>query len=304
MGAVLLPDRVRREFLSAEQLMGCCDVVWSADRRKGLPVWSGLIPPGSLVYAKRDHLNVLAPVLAKSRSRVVLVTAESDDAVQGGDFRRNPPQVAAWFSTNACDPEVAAIPLGLGNSYCMVTAKAEDLARVCEMRIPREKWLSVNFRPETNPAARGPLIERYSSAGWATVRAGGLAQQSCLEEIAAHRFVLCPPGNGIDTHRMWEALYLGTIPVVQRHPALDSFSDLPILFVDDLGGLNPGLLEREYERINAAKWNTEKLFLPWWRDRLESAKSSLRSSGERLPLREFLAARARRFLTAARGVSW
>ena len=29
-------------------------------------------------------------------------------------------------------------------------------------------------------------------------------------------FVPCPAGNGIDTHRIWESVYLGAVPVVLK----------------------------------------------------------------------------------------
>lgn len=35
-----------------------------------------------------------------------------------------------------------------------------------------------------------------------------------LNELSQHYFCLCVRGNGIDTHRFWEALYLGVIPVI------------------------------------------------------------------------------------------
>jgi hypothetical protein len=35
-----------------------------------------------------------------------------------------------------------------------------------------------------------------------------------LEELKTHRFSLCIRGNGIDTHRFYESLYLGVIPVI------------------------------------------------------------------------------------------
>jgi hypothetical protein len=28
------------------------------------------------------------------------------------------------------------------------------------------------------------------------------------------RFIPCPAGNGLDTHRVWEAFYLGAVPVI------------------------------------------------------------------------------------------
>lgn len=35
-----------------------------------------------------------------------------------------------------------------------------------------------------------------------------------LKELSEYRFCLCTRGNGIDSHRLWESLYLGVIPVV------------------------------------------------------------------------------------------
>jgi hypothetical protein len=46
-------------------------------------------------------------------------------------------------------------------------------------------------------------------------------------------FVISPPGNGIDCHRIWEALYLRTVPVVKYHESFSQFKHLPILFVNN-----------------------------------------------------------------------
>jgi len=275
-------ERILRDYVSAERFMACADVIWSTDRRSGRPRWRGVIPAGSLVYAKRDHAGMLFRELARTRSRIVLVTAESDDAVIDGAAREIPAQVAAWFSTNSSDSLVGSIPLGLGNSYCQVTAKAGDLARVAGLDLPRDKWLLVNFRPETNPARREPLLRNYQAAAWATVHPGGLEREMSLRETASHRFVLCPPGNGIDTHRMWEALYLGAIPIVENHPALKAFAELPILCVDDLSKIDETRLQREYEAFCARSWDLRKLFFPYWKEVVENERARLLTGARKI----------------------
>lgn len=42
-----------------------------------------------------------------------------------------------------------------------------------------------------------------------------------LYELSQHYFCLCVRGNGIDTHRFWEALYLGVIPVIINNEDTD-----------------------------------------------------------------------------------
>ena len=50
--------------------------------------------------------------------------------------------------------------------------------------------------------------------------------------------ILCAGLGGMDTHRLWEALLLGSIPVVEASPTGPgwerSFSLLPVLVVTDL----------------------------------------------------------------------
>ena len=58
-----------------------------------------------------------------------------------------------------------------------------------------------------------------------------LSKQKYLEKINTYKFILCPWGNGIDTHRLWETLYSNSITVIKYHRALSKFSDLPIIYL-------------------------------------------------------------------------
>ena len=48
-------------------------------------------------------------------------------------------------------------------------------------------------------------------------------------EISKFKFVLSPPGAGIDCHRTWELLYLDCIPIVQSSTINELYDDLPVL---------------------------------------------------------------------------
>jgi hypothetical protein len=271
---MLYPERIRNEFISAEGFMDCSNQVWSTDRRLYRRTEQSVPQHKSILYAKRDHVSPLFDKLKKTRNRVVLVSSESDDAVE--PVHHFPEQVAAWFSTNNTHPEVVSIPLGLGNSYCLVTSKADMIAEFAQKE--KRSLLYVNFRPETNPEVRMPLWQRFNSLEWegyCTRQPGNVSPEEYIASMATHRFVLCPRGNGIDTHRMWEALYLGSIPIVERHSALDAFSDLPILFVNHLGSITRQELEYKFREIQETTWNMEKLFMTWWQSRIERQIQSI-----------------------------
>ena len=75
-------------------------------------------------------------------------------------------------------------------------------------------------------------------------------------------FCICPHGNGVDSHRIWECLYLNTIPVVEYHECFSQFADLPILFVDDYTIVTHEYLEQQKQRFihkNIEKLNISNL---------------------------------------------
>jgi hypothetical protein len=296
-------EEVQSRFVSAEQLMGVCDQVWSADRKAQIKIERGQPLAGSSVYCKIDHLIGLFDQIRLTRNRVILVSSESDRPVNREFLERCPRQIAHWFSTNvqAKDERLSALPLGLANSYCPLTLKAPLIATHSQPFAERPRWLYVNFRTATNPAVREPVMRYFRSLGdtdWVTVQEAGLDFEGFLEEMTSHRFALCPPGNGTDTHRLWEALYSRTIPVALANPAMDSFRDLPVLFVDDFRRLTRDFLAGEYERIISSNWNSQKLFVPWWRDRILDQQKKLQGEGAMLPRGEFLREVARARLAA------
>ena len=86
--------------------------------------------------------------------------------------------------------------------------------------------------------------------------------------------VVCPEGNGIDCHRVWETLLLGRVPIVKKSKAMNHFSDLPILFVDkwnEIEDLN--LMKKKYELVKNN--SIKKLNFKYWRDLILFYKSKL-----------------------------
>lgn len=98
-----------------------------------------------------------------------------------------------------------------------------------------------------------------------------LRQITYYRRIAQHRFTVSPEGNGTDCWRTWEALYLKSVPIVQRSPEMEHFRDLPILFTDDYSELTPEYLEEQYARMLETEYAIEKLYASHWRRMIEDA---------------------------------
>ena len=90
-----------------------------------------------------------------------------------------------------------------------------------------------------------------------------------IELVNEYLFVFCAEGNGYDTHRLWETLYLNSFPIVLNTRWSKSLKDfnLPILFVDSLEELTKEKLD-EHRRINVgfSAINHEILWIKYWKD--------------------------------------
>lgn len=129
---------------------------------------------------------------------------------------------------------------------------------------PAEKLLYVNHRADTGN--RKSLYGLFSDKKWATV-SPRTNYKTYLSGIKAHKFVLCPSGNGIESARNWETLYMRRVPVFKTHPYLKfMFKDFPALFVDDFNKVTEKKLlanNHLYEmalRINFDKLDLVKIF--------------------------------------------
>jgi hypothetical protein len=89
--------------------------------------------------------------------------------------------------------------------------------------------------------------------------------------VKQHKFVLCPRGNGIDTHRFWETLYRGAIPIVIRDKWSQSLAlhNLPMIEVDEFSiksigeAVEAAIESNAFETFEPSK--TDALWIDYWK---------------------------------------
>jgi hypothetical protein len=94
-----------------------------------------------------------------------------------------------------------------------------------------------------------------------------------VDNLRRYAFCLCPRGNGIDTHRMWEALYLGCIPIVKKHNTHNFDEDLPIIFVDSWLEVTQQFLLEKIKTIDYSLFNSPLLTMSYWKERIINEKN-------------------------------
>ncbi|MCP3969253.1 MAG: hypothetical protein GY717_02830 [Rhodobacteraceae bacterium] len=81
-------------------------------------------------------------------------------------------------------------------------------------------------------------------------------------------FTISPRGQGMDCHRTWEAILLGSVPVIPDLPINRLFQDLPVVVVQDWAAVTPGFLAAERERVLDAEFDFAPVLLETWKRRL------------------------------------
>merc|ERR1712194_18432 len=63
----------------------------------------------------------------------------------------------------------------------------------------------------------------------------GLMRDCCdvfPNKMTEYRYAFAPPGRGIDTHRFYETLLLGAVPIVVRSSLDELYKPFPVVFID------------------------------------------------------------------------
>jgi hypothetical protein len=200
----------------------------------------------------------------------VLVTHNSDDAVGLSRLALlNHPNLVAWFAQNAhvAHSKLHPLPIGMANSQWgenrvkFLFEQSQDLAK--------SKLVYANFSVATHPSRVAALSAATSSPA-VTVQSG-VSFEDYVIELAKHKFCLCPRGNGLDTHRFWEAQYLDCIPIIVKDDWIPAYSGLPILVLDSWGALATANLDEMYIRITTTAFDRRSLKMNHYAQRITNA---------------------------------
>lgn len=118
----------------------------------------------------------------------------------------------------------------------------------------------------TDPSRR-KLHEIAVNHAHATVKQRRLASFVYSRIAAKHQFIACPRGAGIDTHRFWESLYRGSIPIVIDSDWARNFDEyfIPLVRLTDWNALET--IDLDFYK-NFPKRESLYLCPEWWRERL------------------------------------
>ncbi|HHZ10958.1 MAG TPA: hypothetical protein GX405_19500 [Rhizobiales bacterium] len=231
-----------------------------------------------------DLDRFVAFALPSIREPFVLVTTDGDVSVPS-ELRPSTvaallasPFLVAWYTQNADGtgaPRIMPFPIGLDlhtpRPFSSPAALVRDLRRLAERRPPlaaQPLKMFTDIDLNRNSRDRMEAVRMLADCGHVEFQRRRVSQHAIWKRYASFPFVLSLAGNGLDCHRTWEALHLGSIVVTKTSPLDPLFEGLPVVVVDDLAELRdpsrlPVWLERcapladparVWQRLDPAAW--------------------------------------------------
>lgn len=142
------------------------------------------------------------------------------------------PNIKHIFAQNLDTPinsdKLTLLPIGIarevflhGDTNCLYSIMTKTYMN------KKNKAIYINLNPSTHPF-RGKVVNsllqgnQNKTNSWELVT-NPKPYKEYLIDLSNHRFGLCVRGNGLDTHRFWECLYLQVVPVIVYDKSLENF---------------------------------------------------------------------------------
>ena len=89
-----------------------------------------------------------------------------------------------------------------------------------------------------------------------------------MKQIGNSKYVLCPRGNGLDTHRYYETILMGSIPIVENSTIYSIFKESTTLVLSSFKDLTQMMLDYPDKFISNMNFSRHVIMIDYWLDKI------------------------------------
>lgn len=258
-------------FLSGDAFRAYCDYVFDEEDSSLNPL---AVQPNSTIFVKTDYLGRFFQQIHPRIPHKYILVSHNSDCSAPGDYVQflEDEKLIAWFAQNvgATHPKLHPIPIGIANRY-WGHGNGQIVKNVQSSKPSHKHLLYLNFAIGTFPQER-QLVHSLLAHAPFSYHASSKKFKDYLRDLASCKFIASPRGNGLDTHRLWESLYVGSYPIVKSSSLDPLYADLPVVIVNDWTEVTQEFLDRKYQELQARTFSLDKLYIDYWIRLIDSYK--------------------------------
>jgi hypothetical protein len=244
------------------------------------------LPKKLVIYICSDALeNFIEKTLNKISKPFILMTGNSDRTIsreiKNIKLLINNKFLIKWYAQNLKlnHEKISYLPIGLDyhatfksrNKYKskkeFPNLKENQLIKISKSKIKKNFLMYSNWLFNLNKKRKLCLNQIDQTLVFFEKKK--VSQTQSWKNMRKYAFCLCPEGYGIDTHRVWEAIIIGAIPVLKSSSLDNMYNKFPVIIVKNWKDVTKSKLLNEYNKINKKKYNYSSLYLNFWKKQLK-----------------------------------
>jgi len=107
------------------------------------------------------------------------------------------------------------MPIGIENRRFLKNGRIHNFNQATKSNLGKKYLVTSNFNSNTNIKYRYPIEKFFNTISY--VDTSKFTSEEYLQKLSNYKFAICPAGNGLDTHRIWESIFVDTIPVTIKN---------------------------------------------------------------------------------------
>ncbi len=224
------------------------------------------IKENDIIFVKTDLLPQFFRFLYnKISTKIILLTGVAGVDVNI-EYKKylDEDKIIKWIGCNICfeHPKVVKIPIGFeeperrrggpadtgeGGDQILLQDNYTNRKKIDD----KEDKLLITYLGNTHNS-RNTIIDYFKNKDFVYF-ADKMNFDYYMKTINRYKFVLSPRGAGTDTHRFWEILLMGSIPVVEKNCLYDLYNKFPCIIVEDFKEVTKELLDNY--KLDIEKYN-------------------------------------------------
>lgn len=231
--------RIVRNMITSKLIAEQCDFVICPRYNQNIVIPKET-PKRVFITGEQGVFEQCLAHLKNFKDKYELVYHCTDRSFDRFDFECIRPYVTHIWAVN-CEiehPMITQTPLGFSDAHIPEVIDAEkDILCYLNVGLPNtHEHKFIRYR-----SLREDCIKHFKEQPWCTVE-GNVPQETFNLKLNRSKFVICPMGFGIDTHRFYEAVLLGCTPIVTSSGLDSLYRKYNALIVDSWSDVTEELL--------------------------------------------------------------
>ena len=214
-------------YISGELLQSYCK--WNLDSRYNVRLWTNeTLTEGDNVFLKICDIPLF--LSNPPHKKVRFVIHNSDETFEESHYDILEPYTLSIQAVNCNSTRAVQLPLGFRDNQYTSHSVLDEVKN--EGPVEKDIFCLVNFLIETNTKERSDCLNYFKEQTFCSIQGDYFTydkrkslthtdtetqqrRKEFYRLLKRSKFVVCPQGTGADTHRFYEALFFGAIPIVK-----------------------------------------------------------------------------------------